>query len=490
MGGDGDSGVVPDGGLVRRLKALACTAPLNDLDSRKSRLEWVDSSIYQMAEIGLHVIDQVTIAMDFDAGADAEQIIARTVPLVAMQGPARSHEEHCRVAQWVLDSLINVGTVDRGFQRVYGEVDDAGIYVRRRFDFKLLIELSGAGGEIYLRATDEAINVLVGALDTDIESAQVAAEVKLDNLIRRGRLADAKLAAEQARYRTVQLGEALRTALEATRRDVRAVDWDEAVPALLDSALDHVHDRFTNENAILRHIADARDEAIDPRHKRQAAELVTIVEDCMRRHSQLLMRLQRARALFRAEQDRQLFADPPRREAADLHGQLLRPIMGLPAADARDPLEAYFRSSAGLARPSVVTLSSLVDLLLRVPPEQGNLGRQLPEPELVPVTSTDRFSDEHWQMVSLLLDLQETTRPLSELLVEAAELDEDLPALVSLLATHAYAPELGSAMRRGQQHVLLALPTGDALPLAGVGGVHGDDLLLTAVALLDDEASR
>ncbi|WBC04754.1 hypothetical protein [Micromonospora sp. WMMA1976] len=86
MGEYGDSDVVPDDGLIRRLKALACTAPLNDLDSRKSHLEWVDGSIYQMAEIGLHVIDQVTIAMDFDAGADAEQIIARTVPLVAMQG--------------------------------------------------------------------------------------------------------------------------------------------------------------------------------------------------------------------------------------------------------------------------------------------------------------------------------------------------------------------------------------------------------------------
>jgi len=75
----------------------------------------------------------------------------------------------------------------------------------------------GPGGTVYLRTTDEAVNVLVGALDTDVTSAQIAAEVKLEVLISRGRLADAQLAAEQARYRTVQYAEALRRTLEATR---------------------------------------------------------------------------------------------------------------------------------------------------------------------------------------------------------------------------------------------------------------------------------
>jgi hypothetical protein len=66
-----DGGLV-DEGLARRLKALACTAPLHDLDSRKARLDWADASVYQMAEIALQIIDQVTIAMDFDRGADHE----------------------------------------------------------------------------------------------------------------------------------------------------------------------------------------------------------------------------------------------------------------------------------------------------------------------------------------------------------------------------------------------------------------------------------
>ena len=125
----------------------------------------------------------------------------------------------------MLENLINVGSVDRGFRAVYGTFGPDGVYVRRDYDFKLIEEVPGPGGSVYLRTTDEAVNVLVGALDTDVTSAQIAAEVKLEVLISRGRLADAQLAAEQARYRTVQYAETLRRTLDATRRNVRAVDW-------------------------------------------------------------------------------------------------------------------------------------------------------------------------------------------------------------------------------------------------------------------------
>jgi hypothetical protein len=51
-----------DEGLARRMKALACTAPLHDLDTRKARLDWADAEVYQMAEVAFQVIDQVTVA--------------------------------------------------------------------------------------------------------------------------------------------------------------------------------------------------------------------------------------------------------------------------------------------------------------------------------------------------------------------------------------------------------------------------------------------
>ncbi len=108
----------------------------------------------------------------------------------------------------------------------------------------------------------------------------------------------------------MQYSETLRRALDATRRNVRAVDWLQAVPDMIAEALDHVADRYRHENAILTNIRKARDESEDPEQKRRAAELVDIVKDCIRRHTQLQSRLLEAGPLFRAEQDRQAFATP------------------------------------------------------------------------------------------------------------------------------------------------------------------------------------
>lgn len=472
------SGGLVDEGLARRLKALACTAPLHDLDARKAKLDWADATVYQMAEIALHTIDQVTIAMDFDTGANHEDVVRRLQPFIAAQAPGRGAGEHLRVARWVLDNLINVGTADRGFRRVYGSVDETGAYRRRAFDFKLLVELAAPDGEVYLRASDEAINVLVGALDTDVESAQIAAEVKLENLISRGRLADAKLAAEQARYRTVQYGETLRSKLDATRRDVRAVDWAEEMPELLDSALSHIETRFRAENAILRNITRARDEAEDPDHKRRAAELVDIVGDCISRHTQLQSRLQAAGAVFRAEQDRQQFSGPPQRATLDLFGQLLVPSLELPIADAVKPVEHFFHAAAGVNVPVVPSLSSLVSLLLRPAPERDKLVGEVPEPELVPAESTDYYSDEQWRRADELLDLPEVPRRLSGLLAEARELDPQVARLVALRALHSYSPEVGAAVRQGDDRTLLAVDDGTVLADDEFGGA--DLLLATA----------
>jgi hypothetical protein len=474
-------GPAADEGLARRLKALACTAPLHDLDVRKANLAG-EYSTYAMTEVALAAIDLVTLNMDFDTGADHDQIIARLLPRVAAQAPQRSTAEHERVARWVLENLINVGSVDRGFRAVYGTFGPDGVYVRRDYDFKLIEEVPGSGGTVYLRATDEAVNVLVGALDTDVTSAQIAAEVKLEVLINRGRLADAQLAAEQARYRTVQYAESLRRALEATRRDVRAVDWLRAVPDMINEALDHVADRYRHENAILTNIRKARDESEEPEHKRRAAELVDIVKDCIRRHTQLQSRLLEAGPLFRAEQDRQAFATPPARCGLDLYGQLLVPVLPLPIAQAAKVTGAFFTRGAGLRTPPAVRLGDLVEALLMPPVEREHLGAEMPEPDLVATPEDSRFSEQQLDAALELLDLpHEAPRRLSGLLAEARRRDPELPYLVALLAVHAASPSVGTAYRQGEQRLLFAVDDGTALDDPKFGGAD----LIVGSALLD-----
>ncbi len=479
-------GPAADEGLARRLKALACTAPLHDLDNRKVNLAG-EYGGYAMAEVGLAAIDLVTLHMDFDTGADRDIVLARMLPRVAAQNPPRPAAEHERVARWVLESLINVGSVDRGFRAVYGTFGPDGAYVRRDYDFKLIEEVPGPDGGVYLRTTDEAVNVLVGALDTDVTSAQIAAEVKLEVLIRRGRLADAQLAAEQARYRTVQYAETLRRALDATRRNVRAVDWMQAVPDLIDEALDHIADRYRHENAILTNIRKVRDES-EPNtpegaeHKRRAAELVDIVKDCIRRHTQLQTRLLEAGPLFRAEQDRQAFASPGIRTGIDLYGQLLAPVLRLPVERAVRPTDAFFARATGLRTPTSVRVTDLVDLLLTPPVEREHLGAELPDPDLVATPDDSRFSDAQLEAALELLDLPaDAPRRLSGLLADARRQDPELPYLLALLAVHAASPPVGTAYRQGEERLLFAVDDGTPLLDVEFGGAD----LIVGSALLD-----
>jgi hypothetical protein len=301
-------------------------------------------------------------------------------------------------------------------------------------------------------------------------------------LISRGRLTDAQLAAEQARYCTVQYAESLRRALEATRRDVRAVDWLRAVPDMINEALDHVADRYRHENAILTNIRKARDESEEPEHKRRAAELVDIVKDCIRRHTQLQSRLLEAGPLFRAEQDRQAFAAPPARAGLDLYGQLLAPVLLLPVEQATRVTGAFFARGAGLRTPPVVRVGDLVEALLMPPAERDHLGAEMPEPDLVATPEDSRFSEEQLDTALELLDLpHDAPRRLSGLLAEARRHDAELPYLVALLAVHAASPPVGTAYRQGEQRLLFAVDDGTELDDPEFGGAD----LIVGSALLD-----
>ena len=120
--------------------------------------------------------------------------------------------------------------------------------------------------------------MLVGALEVDLEAAHIAADVRLDILIRRGRLDEAQAAAQNARYRTIQYGEMLRqrTGGDQPRRAQRRLGRDRC-RQFLDDALAHIEERYRAENAILVNLTEVRDTADTADRKAQAAHLVDVV---------------------------------------------------------------------------------------------------------------------------------------------------------------------------------------------------------------------
>ncbi|MDO3395062.1 hypothetical protein QWJ41_04995 [Nocardioides sp. SOB44] len=495
---DGEDGYISENavasaGFAQRVKALATTAPLHDLDARKAQVQAADYSVYQMAELALHAIDLVTIAMDFDAGAHPDAVLRDLAARVAAQAPDRTSREHARVASWILENLLNVGSADRGFRTVYGVAGPDG-YDRRTFDFKLLEETRGADGELYLRASNEAVNVLVGALEVDLEAAHIAADVRLDILIKRGRLNEAQAAAQNARYRTIQYGEMLRQRLDATSRDVRNVDWAEAMPAFIDEALAHIIERYRAENAILVNLTEVRDTADTASRKAQAARLVEVVRDCLRRHDQLQAGLQTAGRRFRVEQDRQTFALAPMRAALDLHAQLLQPVLARPVAEADVALLRFFSPAAGLVVPHALRLADLFDGLITPPAERDTLGEVVEDLDLDVDEEPARFPDASYEHLEALLDLDPAApQRLSGLLADARARQDadpqakDLPLLVVVRVLALAAQEIGVARRHRDPTVLMAVDDGTVLDDPDFAGA---DLLVARAEVVQTAAAE
>lgn len=254
---------------------------------------------------------------------------------------------------------------------------------------------------------------------------------------------------------------------------------------MIAEALDHVADRYRHENAILTNIRRARDESGDPENKRRAAELVDIVKDCIRRHTQLQSRLLEAGPLFRAEQDRQAFAPATAASGTDLYGQLLAPLLPLPLEQSVRVTDAFFARGTGLRTPASVRVGDLVDLLLTPPVEREHLGAEMPEPDLIATPDDSRFSQEQLAAATELLDLPaDAPRRLSGLLAEARRRDPELPYLVALLAVHAASPPVGTAYRQGEERLLFAVDDGTQLDDREFGGAD----LIVGTALLDAAA--
>ena len=106
----------------------------------------------------------------------------------------------------------------------------------------------------------------------------------------------------------------------------------------------------------------------------------------------------------------------------------------------------------------------------------------MPEPDLIPLPDPDVFTEEQWARADALLDVEGVPRRLSGLLAAARGVDLDLPRLVMLRVLYVVSPEIGMALRQGDQTVLLAADDGTRLDDPGVGGAD----LLVGVARLTD----
>lgn len=462
-----------DAARDRRVKALTCTEPLHSLQTNRGRRDWGGFDFY---DLGLAAIDAVVDRMGFDTGITRDTLDAILLVEARRFGPHLTDDELKPVVTELVETLIrpNIG-------EYISSLDE----VRRRFDFALLSEHEDAEGGIYLRATNEAINVLIGGLNTDIESAQVAAEATLEHLIRRRRLDDAAKPAREAKIRSIQYSSFVRQLIEETKRDIRRAGWREDVPMRLTEIREHLQDRMRTEERLLAAMQDTRDSTGREDLRGQAAALVEMVDDCFVRHQELHATALVAVRVYIEEQDRQVFGRAAMIGAIDLTTEALIPVLAAPLHAVGELLTGFAERVLGFGpgpRASSVVprlqprLATFLEALLRPPQTREHLGAELDEPEWeIPPDDPGAFTAELWAAADEILANLDPPIRLSQLLAHAERNHgfdaADLVRLRTLLAT---APDL-AAVRPGAEPVLAAAGDGRSFQSASFAG---DDLVV------------
>lgn len=483
--------VIPtdDESITRRRRALAPIQMLTDLERTKSSLDGDFWDSYDLFRIALAVIDQVALAMGLSAGRTWEETLSYASTQAARQAPDADPGEWTKVAERVVVSLVtNAVEVVRHLVHT----PDGPVWRQQRFRL-LYLHASGADGLEHLRASEQAINIFVEALDLDIEAAQIANEAQLAALIERGAVESAVQIARNARYRSVQYQERIRRIVADTLIDPEAHDWLGDVPKLLDTALHHVKDRLEAEATLLESVAERRAATTDRSQLDATNLLIEILKECRHRHSELHRHLMGARTALRQALDDRFTRPPQRSYRVDLGRDLLLPLLSgstLMAATAADHLLAVMGGIPVRWWPS---LTSLIDELL-MPPREIDPGMEYEPPEVDQVEMSEWWVPYETATDALLGGLTEPVR-LSQLLERVkqvvAELDGDdvgsgldadrLVAAVVHAAHHCWAPHL--AGRSAGDRLILAVPSGNRL---NTHTVRAEDLILVPAELTVD----
>ena len=439
----------PDPSRANRVRALICTEPLHDLQANRGRRGRLFAAL-DCYDIALATIDFVVDHMGFDSGAEPGAVLEFITAEIARQAPSSKPDALSDAAVAINETLIRP-------QR--GSYQDAGDPTRRPFDFQLLREEPSPEG-VRVAATNEAINVLVGALDTDVASAHSAADAKVASLVNRKRFNEAELAAREARIRSIQYTAEVRRIIADTKLDVRRAGWGDKVPDRLNEIVDVLTERMHAESKMLEAMRSTRDNAETASHSQVAARLVAVVEECFDRHRELHNRVMEATETFFVEQERQGFRSDLSLRAIDPFDQLLAPIFAGTIAQTQDALECFASLSWGVVPPKVASLEQLLERLLADPREISSLAGELPDEEFDNVFDPRRFTQLARDNAGIAFDDIDEPIRLSALsaLLQARGHEE----AAELLTYFAYAAtSFDDEVLRSGRSVVAAAPEGD-----------------------------
>ncbi|MFI5867870.1 hypothetical protein [Streptomyces sp. NPDC051546] len=472
-------------GFVRRRVSLALSGVLHDLAHRPGPQPFPRQR-YDVVSLALAALDAVVSRQGLEDEATTEEIIRFLTSLAEQSAPDRPHAEHLAVARFVWRGLLNDDnggtdfTVDCSDFRTGHQIREVRFYLVR--------EEPHRSGHPVVRASSEAINVLLSGLDLAVEDAQAAMDTVLRRQIEHGQWSRAEQSAAQSLRLSVAYAERVRTLLVATERDVASVDWNRRAPELLQDAREHLTERLTAEGHLIDRLRQAHSGFGDDQVRQACGRVLDLLQRAYTRHVELHGQVMRAEPAFLDAQSAQRFRPTAQRHTVAMKDDVFTPLLNLDWAAALDVAEAFAQAVCGPVVGALPVLAELYPLLLTAP--RANLAvfpdedTEIVDDGLDQATVYDRSAWE--QTLRVLSTALSGPLRLSHLLAEASlhgPVVVDLVALNMLRAfapspedTHFVAQDPDPAVRVRRLLTRQLLVLDDGTPLA-TGTHRGSDLL-------------
>jgi hypothetical protein len=435
--------------FVRRLRVLAHLQPLLDIEHDKNRAARAGGAKRSWDEYDMRLLQVAAfdaIAAEYglhpEGGVPRTSVEAAVGAQAARSAPGRTSAEHAEVASWLIDRLLNVGYAARGFDVPWINPVSSS---RELLRVVALYETLTSEGEVRLHADEAALNLTLAGLDLDLEDRQIAAEAVLRAQIESGRWSQAEQSAAVTQRMAVEYRNRLDRYLGSVERDLRDIDWEIDVETVLEAALAHLENRVRALHQLSDHAAQLAED-VDPKSRTQAASVVRLVGDTLEHLLRLQQHIQVARSRFRAAQIAQGFAISLDVGKIQLHDDVFKPLLALPAASAEDMAMELVRVSTGVTPPKVVSLATLTDILLTRPREREEALVDVDLGDLEEIGNPfERFDDDAWAVArELMAQIGPAPIALSKLLAGA---DDDIALLVALCSMRCWG-ERGSSETR------------------------------------------
>ncbi|UQA90514.1 hypothetical protein [Streptomyces halobius] len=483
--------LVAEAGFVRRSSVLARGAPLHRIDQRQAWQRFPRDR-YDPRTLALAALEAVVSRQEMEAEATTEEVVEFLASLAASAAPERDASEHLAVARFVLRELLNDAQDGEEFDVSYSDYREG--HSRVTLSLRILEEGFGRRGQAVLRATTPAINLLLSGLDHDLEDVQAAKDMMLRRQVDTGRWSRAEESAAESLKLSLMYCERVRAVLEETERDVRAVDWGQDVPKLLQASREHLGERHRVERELMEYMRGVRNDVEDADVRRTCERILQLLGRAHLRHTQLLEKVIDARPAFLRSQAEQRFRPPPRLALVGMQKDVLEPVLCLGVEDA-EAVVILFADAAG--GPVITHRPRLRDWWASLLAPAREVQETCPDEDIELIADDagelDMYSEEDVAIArTVLMEALRAPVRLSRLLEQALAHRVEAADLLAVCVLRAFAPDpeedeeeaMADELADLLGELLVVLDDGAVFDL---GTLAGSDLLLVpAQSLIPD----